>query len=252
VWRIETGAQALLARRLPYERFLDAFREEAEAAAARAVALKSIIAYRSGLAVKAWPRRDSARAYREVQARVRAGGSPRLTEAPLLDALFAIALDVCRERGRPLQLHCGFGDPDVDLLRANPLLLRPILEDPRWAGVPLVVLHMAYPYAREAAFMAAVWPALHVDLSLALPFLGAAAAPVLAEMLSLAPATKLLYGSDVRALPELFAFSAAWARAALGEALAWLVARGEADEAEARGIAARVLAENARRLYRLS
>jgi predicted TIM-barrel fold metal-dependent hydrolase len=251
VWRIETCAQALLARDLPYDGFLAAFREELEAAAGRAVALKSIIAYRSGLAVAAWPRGESARAYAEVLGRVRAGGSPRLTHAPLLDTLFAIALDVCRASGRPLQLHCGFGDPDVDLLRANPLLLRPILEDPAWADVKLVVLHMAYPYVREAAFMAAVWPQLHVDLSLALPFLGAAAAPPLAEMLSLAPASKLLYGSDVRALPELFAFSAGWARAALGEALAWLVARGELDEAEALRIAAQVLGDNARALYRL-
>ena len=75
--------------------------------------------------------------------------------------------------------------------------------------------------------MAAVWPQVYVDLSLALPFLGSATAVPLVEMLALAPASKLMYGSDVSALPELFALSADWGRAALGEALAWLMERGD-------------------------
>jgi predicted TIM-barrel fold metal-dependent hydrolase len=251
VFRIETCAQELLLRGLSYEAFLDAFRAALDAAASHAVALKSIIAYRSGLAVRAWEARDAARAYHDVVARVRAGGSARLTEKPLLDTLFEIALGVCRHSGRPLQVHSGFGDPDVDLLQANPLWLRPILEDARWADVRIVVLHMSYPYAREAAFMAAVWPQVYVDLSLALPFLGPAAALPLAEMLALAPASKLMYGSDVSALPELFALSADWARAALGEALGWLVERGGLTESEAFAVARQVMAESAAALYRL-
>jgi predicted TIM-barrel fold metal-dependent hydrolase len=53
---------------------------------------------------------------------------------------------------------------------------------------------MAYPYFREAAFLAAVWPQVHLDLSLALPLLGAGAVAPLIEILALAPASKLLYG----------------------------------------------------------
>jgi predicted TIM-barrel fold metal-dependent hydrolase len=66
---------------------------------------------------------------------------------------------------------------------------------------------MAYPYFREATFLAAVWPQVHLDLSLALPLLGAGAVAPLIEILALAPASKLLYGSDVQALPELFALA---------------------------------------------
>ena len=183
--------------------------------------------------------------------RVQSGGSARLTEKPLLDTLVMIALEVCKESGRPLQLHSGFGDPDVDLLQSNPLLLRPVLEDPRWADVQIVALHMAYPYVREAAFMAAVWPQLHVDLSLALPFLGPAAVLPLSEMLSLAPSSKLLYGSDVAALPELFALSADWARASLGEALGWLSERGGLLREDARRVGRQILSDNATALYRL-
>jgi predicted TIM-barrel fold metal-dependent hydrolase len=251
VFRIETCAQALLPQALPYAEFLDAFRAELRAAAGRAVAFKSIIAYRSGLAIRPWTPEEAAAAYRDVIARVQSGGSARLTEKPLLDTLVNVALEVCKETGRPLQLHSGFGDPDVDLLQSNPLLLRPVLEDPRWADVRIVVLHMAYPYFREAAFMAAVWPQLHVDLSLALPFLGAGAVLPLREMLSLAPSSKLLYGSDVGALPELFALSAEWARASLGEALGWLIARDGWSGEDARRVARQIFSDNATSLYRL-
>lgn len=252
VFRIETCAQALIAKSLPYEDFVAGFRQELLAATRRAVALKSVIAYRSGLAIRPWRKDEAAGAYRAVVERVQRGGSPRLTEKPLLDSLLEVALLVCRDTGRPLQLHAGFGDPDIDLLQANPLLLRPLLEDPRWAEVRLVVLHMSYPYFREAAFMAAVWPQLYVDLSLALPFLGPGAVSPLVEMLSLAPASKVLYGSDVGGLPELFALAADWARASIGEALGWLMERGELGAVEARHVAGRIFSENAVSLYRLS
>lgn len=251
VFRIETCAQTLVGKRLQYEQFLEAFREELHAASRHAVALKSIIAYRSGLAIGPPRSEAAARAYRDEVTRLESGGSPRLTEKPLLDTLFEIALEVACESCRPLQLHTGFGDPDIDLLHANPLLLRPILEDPRWARLPIVLLHLAYPYFREAAFMAAVWPQVYVDLSLALPFLGPGAIPLLIETLSLAPTTKLLYGSDLGSLPELFALSADWARGALGEALGWLIERGGLTGTEAYAVGRQILCENAATLYGL-
>jgi hypothetical protein len=252
VFRIESCAEALVARGLTGEAFLEAFRHALRAAGERCVAFKTIIAYRSGLAIRDWPEAEVAAAYRTVRARVGDGGSPRLTEKPLLDTLFRVALDVAEETGRPLQVHTGFGDPDIDLLQANPLLLRPIVEDPRRAGVRLVLLHLAYPYGREAAFMAAVWPQVFVDLSLALPYLGPGSVPPLIEALSLAPASKLLYGSDLGGLPELFALAATWARAALGEALGWLADRGGGSRDEARAAARRILSDNAAALYNLA
>jgi hypothetical protein len=251
VLRIEACAQGLLGRRLGYEAYQEAFRRELASAAARCVALKTIIAYRSGLAIRAWRPAEVADAYGEAVARVAAGGSPRLTEKPLLDTLFGIAVEVCRESGRPLQVHSGFGDPDIDLLAANPLHLRPLLEDPRQADLRLVLLHCAYPYAREAAFMAAVWPQVYVDCSLVPLLLGSTSVAPLTELLALAPASKLLYGSDASRLPELYGLAARWTRAALGAALAGLVAAGDLDAGEARAVARRVLADNAVALYGL-
>jgi predicted TIM-barrel fold metal-dependent hydrolase len=251
VFRIETCAEALLAADLSYADFVSAFQAALLEACRDAVALKSIIAYRSGLAIRAWNPEDAALAYRGAVARVQAGGPPRLTEKPLLDTLVRIALDVCRDAGRPLQLHTGFGDPDVDLPQANPLLLRPILEDARWAQVRIVALHMAYPYFREAAFMAAAWPQLYLDLSLALPFLGPGSILPLVEVLSLAPSSKLLYGSDLGGLPELLAFAAQDARTNVGEALDWLVARRGITTERARQIGRQLFTDNAIALYAL-
>ena len=100
--RVETCAQSLLEKGLVYEEFLVAFREDLRAAARGAVAFKSIIAYRSGLAIQAWTADEASRAHRVAMARVQAGGSTRLTEKPLLDTLVEVTLDVCQESGRPL------------------------------------------------------------------------------------------------------------------------------------------------------
>ena len=60
-----------------------------------------------------------------------------------------------------------------------------------------------------------------------------------------------MYGSDVGALPELFALSATWGRAALGEALGWLGERDGLALAEALDVGRAVLADNPIALYRL-
>lgn len=250
VFRIERCAEQLLTQGLSYETFIRAFEDELTAAGARCVAFKTIVAYRSGLAVTPWPDDAVFAAYRSATDRV-VDGPPRLTEKPLLDTLVLRTLAIARATARPVQIHSGFGDPDIDLPLANPTLLRPIVEGPAGADVAIVLLHMAYPYVREAAFMTAVWPQVYLDLSLALPFLGPGAVAPLTEILALAPASKLLYGSDLASLPELFALAAGWGRAALGEALDAMVARGDVSASGAREVAAMILATNARALYRL-
>src|SRR5262249_15224665 len=170
VVRIEACAERLLEQRLSWTAFVEAFRRTLHGAAPRCVAFKTIVAYRSGLDVRRWTEDECVAADSGALAAVARGGRPRLIEKPVLDRLVEMTLDIAAQTGRPLQIHTGFGDPDIDLVRANPVLLRTVLEDPRWPQTRLVLLHMAYPYTREAAFMTAVWPQVHLDLSLALPF----------------------------------------------------------------------------------
>jgi hypothetical protein len=209
------------------------------------VGLKSIIAYRAGLAIERPAPADAARALAETRSAW--GGRPgRLTAKPLLDHLLPLAAEWAAANGLPLQLHTGFGDRDLDLRLANPLHLRPLLEDGALASGPLVLLHGGYPFVREAAYLASVYPNVYVDCSLAAPLLaGPGLTRALEELLALAPVTKLLYGSDAWGIPEWFWLAARAARRALGEALAWLPP-GEADWA-----ARRILHANAAELYRL-
>jgi uncharacterized protein len=250
VFRIERCAERLIAQGSPFEKFRRAFEDEVAAAGEHCVAFKTIVAYRSGLAITPWPTNAVAAAY-DSAVRRSAGGAGRLVEKPLLDTLVLATLPIARRLRRPLQVHSGFGDPDIDLPMGNPTLLRPLLEDPENADLTIVLLHMAYPYVREAAFMTAVWPQVYLDISLALPFLGLGAVAPLTELLSLAPASKVMYGSDLASLPELFALCAGWGRAALGEALDALIERDDIPSVAARSVAAMILADNARKVYRL-
>ena len=71
------------------------------------------------------------------------------------------------------------------------------------------------------------------------------------EALGLCPISKLLYATDATRYPEVFLVAAAAHRDALAEAIAELVDRGIMDTAAAVDAGRRVLAENAKRIYRL-
>lgn len=250
VFRLETFAETLLAKGLSFGEFMETYADGVRTAARDCIALKSIIAYRSGLAVRLGERRAAEADYDRLMAG-EPSGRRRLTAKGLLDHLLETALEVAAATEAVLQLHTGFGDPDLDLPQANPVLLRPLLEEPRFARVRLVLLHAAYPYVRVAGYLASVYPGVYVDLSLALPILGPAFVPLFRELLALAPTGKLLYGSDLGLLSELYCLAAGWGREVLAKALAGLVEEGALDAGEARATAAGILAGNAAALYGL-
>ena len=124
---------------------------------------------------------------------------------PLVDLVVVEGLRAAARQGLPTQFHTGFGDPDLDLRLANPLHLRPVLEDPELKHARLVLLHASYPYAREAGYLAAMYPQVFVDYGLAVPCLSVAGMRrALAMLLELAPTSKVLYSSDAHVVPELY------------------------------------------------
>jgi hypothetical protein len=143
----------------------------------------------------------------------------------------------------PVQVHCGFGDADLHLWRADPSYLKPLIE--RFGETPFVLLH-CYPYVREAGWLAHVYGNVWFDLSLTIPHVSRSAEHV-REALELAPVSKLLYASDAARTPELYFLAAKWWREALAEVLAEAL---PPDEAETAGRA--ILRDNALALYRLS
>ncbi|HEY3007728.1 MAG TPA: amidohydrolase family protein [Micromonosporaceae bacterium] len=204
-----------------------------------AVAVKSIIAYRCGLAIPPEPP-SPVEVRRAAAGWLRTGG--RITDPVLLRHILWAGVDT----GLPLQLHTGFGDRDLTLHAADPALAQPWLAA---IGVPVILLH-CYPYHRQAGWLAQVYPHVYVDIGLTLTHLGTRACAVLAEYLELAPFGKLLFSTDAYRLPELYLVGAAQFRHALRRLLDTWVSDGATTTTDADRIAEQIGAGNARRVYR--
>ncbi|MFE3881507.1 amidohydrolase family protein [Streptomyces lydicus] len=244
VVRLETLAERTAAGARDAEEFTDTLARAVRDAARTAVAFKSVAAYRHGLALDPAPPAPGA-----VHTAARswlAAGAPRLTDPVLLRHLVQLAITT----GRPLQLHTGFGDPDLRLDHADPALLTGLARSTADTGTDLVLLH-CYPYHRQAAYLAAVFPHVYADIGLTLTHTGPRAAAVLAEFLELAPFGKLLFSTDAYGLPELYAVGSALFRTALATVLGDWTASGAWSEEDARRVGAMIAADNARRVYGL-
>jgi predicted TIM-barrel fold metal-dependent hydrolase len=216
------------------------------------VALKSIVAYRTGLNVREWTGEEAEASFREYK--LAAGeGLARLAHKPLLDTLLQVAFAEAARQEVPVQFHVGYGDADTDLLLANPLHLRAVLERSEYRSMPVVLLHECYPYIREGGYLAAIYENVYLDLSYGIPLLGYGEMLTFTrEALGVAPISKLLYSSDGIGVPELHWMSAIDGRHVLGQALEELVAHTELSIPEAEAAGEDVLRGNAIRLYQLS
>lgn len=249
ILRIENLAEKLLETDVPFDGLLDGFRRQIDPPPAGTVALKSIAAYRSGLAVSPVSL-EQARAGFNALKKSSAIGGQRLSAKPLIDFLVMESMRLAARHRLPIQFHTGFGDPDLDLRNSNPLHLRWLLEAPDWLEVPVVLLHAGYPFVREAGYLAAVYPQVYVDIGLTVPFLSIAGMQaMLRQLLELTPTTKLLFSSDAHLTPELFYLGAKWGRQALARVLEDAIHDGDLTAAEADSTAERILHANARRLY---
>jgi predicted TIM-barrel fold metal-dependent hydrolase len=250
--RLEILMESLLAEHVSLEDVKEALVAELDDVRDRAfVALKSIAAYRTGLDIREWTRKEAEESLQQYR-RDAGAGPARLIHKPLLDTLLHVAFAQAARQEVPVQFHVGYGDADTDLLLGNPLYLRPVLQRPDYRGMPVVLLHECYPYTRQGGYLAAVYHNVYLDLSYGIPLLG------YGEMLSftrqalgVAPSSKLMYSSDGIGVPELHWISAIDGRRVIGEALGELVSRGELDLAAAEATGEDVLHANATRLYGL-
>jgi hypothetical protein len=201
--------------------------------------------------VSEWTRADAETAFKPLKERARRDGMIRLASQPINDTLLLAALAVAQRQEMPLQFHTGYGDADVDLLLANPLQFRPLLQSGRYDRVPWIILHMGYPYVRESGYLASIYSNVYVDLSLAIPFAPSEAPMLLTQLFGLAPMSKLMYASDGFSIPELFWLGAKIGRAALARVLEDQVSLGTLSADEADKVAGQVLSGNAQRVYRL-
>lgn len=248
VVRLESVAEALAADGVDAGAFAPAFAERLARTVAhvRAVGVKSVAAYRTGLRLD--PRRPGAAETTSAAARWLTAGPGehgwRLAEPVLQRTTLWTAVDL----GLPIQLHIGFGDSDIRMTDVDPTLLTDWLRAHR---VPVMLLH-CWPHHRQASYLACIYPHVHLDVGSVLHYVGPRrSVDVLAEAAEVTPFTRLLYSSDAYGAPELYALGALSFRHALDALLADRVDTGEWSGPDAERFAHLVAHGNAERVYGL-
>ncbi|MFF5568705.1 amidohydrolase [Streptomyces sp. NPDC012623] len=230
--------------------FLAGLAESVHHAAATAVAFSSGSATAHGSVLAPEPPGPGAvrgAAVRWLSGR-RAGD--RLTDPLLVRHLLWTAIGT----GLPLQLlpggDGGRGLAGTGAASADPVPLTAFAAATAGLGADLVLLG-CYPYHRQAAHLASVFPHVYADLGAALTRTGAGAAAVLAQMLDVAPFGKLMFSSGSRGLPELHVVAVRTFREALDRVLGGWVADGAWAPDDALRVAGLIAGGNARRVYGL-
>lgn len=244
VVRIEAIMESVLQTQVSPQEFPQRFVEELHRRARNAVGLKSIVAYRYGFDFD--PQRPSqAEVIAAVDEHLRSGAS-RVSDITLLRYGLWAGVDLAM----PLQLHTGYGDPDLDLHRCDPLLLTRWLKSIESSGTDILLLH-CYPFQRNAGYLAQVFPHVYLDVGLAINYVGSRSEEVIAESMELAPFSKILFSSDAWGPAELHYLGAKLWRRGTARLLDRWVADGEWTEDDAVRVARMIASENAVRVYRL-
>lgn len=196
-------------------KFTDDFEREIQDAIEdrEVVGFKSVICYRTGLDIEP-EYEEAAKAVshpfeRYVKNCIRKR-SYRIERKALNDYIVLRTLEILSEQlprsaslTKPFQLHTGLGDNDINLLESNPAYLQPLVEN--YPTVPFVLLHSAYPYTREAGYLATVYRHVYLDVGEVFPMLSRdGQRTVLRQAMELVPGSKLLYSSDGHWFPETF------------------------------------------------
>lgn len=216
-----------------------------------AEALGKILAHRQAVrcAEGVWPVAQCGEAVlsdvRGVEAGSLAAWMPELRKTAMVvqDYILRRILEEADSRGLPYQIHTGM----TTLADSNPALLEPQIR--HYRNVRFVLLH-AYPFLPEAAYLARNHPNVWVDtswLALQSPDILRNA---LIEYVGMVPAARITASIDATSLEE-YTGGLSVTRDMLCDVLSEKVERGCLSVADAMQIGERVLAGNAKALYRL-
>ena len=251
VVRIEAVAEELAASGCSADTYAQRLTEVLRARAAQAVGFKSVVAYRTTFRIEQTAPADvevAAAAGRWLKAS--AGKRPRLADPVLIRHGLWAAADICREKRMPLQLHVGFGDPDVYMHACDPTHFTDFLRDMESWQVPVTLLHN-YPFVREAGWLAEIFQNVYYDVGAILNFTGASSVRIMREALEMGPYTKQLFSSDAFGLPELHYLGVVLFRRALGTVLNEWLAAGDCTTRDVEDIYGAIAHANAARIYPL-
>lgn len=246
--RLETMAEDLVTTTSP-EQFPDAFRQLLAEVTPTSIGFKSVMAYRFGLDFN--PQRpsdtDVIAACRSWSERIDKSGVTRLEDETILRFLLWSAVDV----GKPIQMHIGYGDTDINLYRCDPSRMTEFLRLTQTVGTPIVLLH-CYPYVRQAGILCQVFPHVWMDTSLGVAHAGFASSSIIRESLEMTPFSRLLFASDAFGLAEIYLAGASLWRRAMTTILDEWVDQDLMSRSRALELAEGIAYKNGYELYRIS
>lgn len=251
-FRLETLIRDLLQTSKSFNLFLESFDEGVEEAVKveKCVALKSVIAYRTGLDVQEVSETEAKEDFNNRNDKKMWFG-PYVKK--LRDFLLRRALLRSIKLQIPVLIHTGLGDTDVVMSKCNVALLADLLRDPEILPAKVVLIHGGFPYTYEAGWLANVLPNVYFELSSNLPpFLEPAMSTRrYAEVLRWVTLPKLVFGSDAGDYPETHWYYALVAKRAMAQALNELVESEILSVEEARKEGENIFFNNAKRLFNL-
>ena len=251
--RLETLMQELILDYSDFDEVIERFADQVRHVHEHGYcALKSIVAYRTGLNIAEWSKDEAAAAFLEARTQASEQGQLRIAHKPLIDYLLHIAFQQAAEQQLPIQFHTGYGDSDTDMRLGNPLQLREVLERKDYHSMAVVLLHESYPYCQLGAYLAAIYPHVYFDLSYTIPFLDKLEMLAFTrQALSVAPASKLMFSTDGIHLPEMHWAGALRGRSIIGQVLDEMIDADEIDEDQGYDIAQQILHDTAYAVYKL-
>lgn len=250
VVRIEAVIEEIAKSGASAERFPDMIAETLAERAKSAAGLKTIVAYRCTFkidqtapshshVVDAADRWFSAAAIADKW---------RLNDPTIIRHGLWVAGDICRQRRIPMQVHVGFGDPDIYMHACDPSHFTDFIAAMEAWEVPITLLHN-YPFQREAAWLSEVFQNVYYDVGVILNYAAPMSANILGEAMEMGKFSKLLYSSDAFGLSELYYLGALLFRRALKKCLDRWMEEDFCSLADAEELVQLVATGNARRIY---
>lgn len=249
VLRLETIAETIAHEGTSAKDFSRVFAEKLGSDSKGAVGLKSIIAYRIGLDFDPTP--PSSLEVETAAGKWLEGANLSVTPRITSEILLRHILWKATELSMPIQFHIGYGDPDLDLHRCDPLLMTEFIKSLEAREIPVLLLH-TYPFHRNAGYLAQMFRNVYFDVGLAINYVGARSPSIIAESLELAPFHKILFSSDAWGLSELTYLGALLFKRGLAEVLDSFVSRGDWSISDAIEVARGIGSDNALRAYGLN
>lgn len=250
VVRIEAVAEELAKSSVAAADFPDAFAAALETRALSAVGLKTIVAYRTTFKIdqSAPTKAQVIGAVGDWFRKAAETGRWRLENRVVIRHGLWVAAELCRARKFPLQVHVGFGDPDITMHACDPTHFTDFIEAMEKWQVPVTLLH-CYPFQREAGWLSEVFQNVYYDVGCVLNYTGPSSADIFGEALEMGKFTKQLYSSDAFGLSELYYLGQLLFRRGIKQRLDRWIAEDFCSVREADEIVRLIAAENARRIY---